>query len=407
MKNNKLAILIVIDAVGISTLEYLLEKHSKKVKLKNLVKLGLGKLLDKRYSKFLTGKYSGKSISLKVNQVSASADSLVGHREMMGIIDKRTYTLFYNGFPEEYLKAIEKVVGRKTFFNKMAGGIEAIELNAEHHEKTGELIVYASKCDPLIQIAMNEDIIPVKEQHFIADTAFKIGREMGIPITRCIARSYVRRNGEIIRTANRHDAVLPVEQKTLIDILNENYIWTISVGKTSDLVNVEYKEKIKINDKLFIDPSLKLKFVHPAQKDTNPFTAQGIINAIKAKKVIYRPYGTFIFANFVDTDSLYGHTRDIEGAIKAIEEIDRSISLIDKLIEKGDMVIITADHGMAHKEDYGYHNNEPIPLLAYIKGYNDLNGIKTGIMPGLTDIGNIIAQFFNLEKEYRNIVKLH
>ncbi|MEW5951969.1 MAG: hypothetical protein AB1637_08815 [Elusimicrobiota bacterium] len=406
MKKNKTAVVLVIDAVGISTFKYLFERYGKKTKLNNLAQLGLGEILGKDYLKYLPSKYSGKSLPLSVNQVSATADSLIGHREMMGVIDDRTYQLFYDGFPREYLKALEDAVGRKTFFNKMAGGVEAIEENADRHEKTGELIVYASKCDPLIQIAMNEDVIPVKEQHFIADTAFKLGREMGLPITRCIARSYIRRNGEIIRTSNRHDAVLPVGQKTLIDLMNENHIWTVAVGKTSDLVNTHYNAKIKLTNKIFLDPSLKLKFVHPKGKDTNPFTIQGTINALNAKKVVYRPKGTFIFTNLVDTDSLYGHTRDIKGAVKSLEEIDRNLPLIIKAMDKGDLLIITADHGMEHREDYGYHNNEPLPFISYRKGFDKkLGGLKTGKMPGLTDIGSILSQFFSLEKEYSEIIK--
>lgn len=406
MKNNKAAVILVIDAVGLSTFKYLFAKYGKKTRLVNLAALGLGEILDKESAKYLPGKYAGKALPLAVEQVSATADSLIGHREMMGVIDNRTYELFYNGFPAEYLKALEEAVGRKTFFNKMAGGVEAIEQNAQRHEKTGELIVYASKCDPLIQIAMNEDIIPVKEQHFIADTAFKIGREMGIPITRCIARSYVRRNGEIIRTSNRHDAVLPVEQKTLVDIMNENHVWTVAVGKTSDLVNTHYNAKIKIVNKIFLDPSLKLKFVHPKSKDTNPFGIQGTINALNAKKSVYRPKGTFIFTNLVDTDSLYGHTRDVAGAIKSIEEIDRTLPLIMKAMDKGDLLIITADHGMEHREDYGYHNNEPLPFIVYRKGFDKkLGGLKTGKMPGLTDMGNLVAQYFKIEKEYQSVVK--
>ncbi|GAB4031728.1 MAG: phosphopentomutase [Elusimicrobiota bacterium] len=406
MKNNKTALVLVIDAVGLSTFKYLFGKYGKKTALKNLAALGLGEIIGKENSKYLPGKYAGRALPLSVDQVSATADSLIGHREMMGVIDNRTYELFYDGFPKDYLSALEKAVGRKTFFNKMAGGVEAIEQNAQRHEKTGELIVYASKCDPLIQIAMNEDIIPVKEQHYIADTAFKIGREMGLPITRCIARSYVKRNGEIIRTSNRHDAVLPIGQKTLVDIMNEKHIWTVAVGKTSDLVNTHYNARIKLTNKVFLDPALKLRFVHPKQKDTNPFTIQGTINSLNAKKVVYRPMGTFIFTNLVDTDSLYGHTRDVAGAIKSLEEIDRNLPLIINAMDKGDLLVITADHGMEHRDDYGYHNNEPLPFISYRKGFDrKLGGLKTGKMPGLTDIGNLLAQFFSIEREYSSIVK--
>ncbi|MBI4655188.1 MAG: hypothetical protein HY746_00420 [Elusimicrobia bacterium] len=405
---SRVTLLIVIDAVGISTIEHLLSKCNKKIKMPNLSRLGIGEIVSPEFKKRFSPGYSGKSYVTKVTQASASADSLVGHREMMGVVDNRTYNLFYDGFGQDYLAELEKRTGRKTFFNKMAGGMDAIELNADEHEKTGNLIVYASKCDPLIQIAMNENVIPVKEQHFIADTAFALAMEMKIPLTRAIARSYLKTpEGEIIRTSNRHDAVLPLEQKTLVDLLYEKNVWTVAVGKTLELVNANYHEKIKLTREIFIDPELGLRFVHPRKKDTNPYVAQGIINALVSAKSVYRPNGAFIFANLVDTDSVYGHTRDIEGAVKCIEEIDRIIPVFEKTLSKGDLLIITADHGMEHKEDYGYHSNEPLPLIAERKGAGaDLGGIRTGKYQGLLDAGSIIAQFFNCEKEYKEIINL-
>lgn len=405
---QKTALLLVIDAVGLSTLEYLLSKYPGKLKLPNLSRLGLGEIVAPEFKNRFPVKASGKAYAAGVSQVSATADSLVGHREMMGVIDHRTYDLFNDGFSKEYLAELERRIGRKTFFNKMAGGLEAIELNAAEHERTGKPIVYASKCDPLIQLAMNEDVIPVPEQHRIADIAFSLGREMGIPITRAIARSYIRnKQGEIIRTSNRHDAVLPIGQDTLVDILHRNAVWTVAVGKTSDLVNTSYHAKVKLNKEIFIDPSLKLRFVHAKKKDTNPFSIQGTINALQAAHSVYRPKGTFIFTNLVDTDSVYGHTRDVEGGLKSLEEIDRTLPLIEKNLAKGDLLGITADHGMLHREDYGYHNNEPLPFIAYRKGCDrKLGGLKTGQLPGLADIGNVFAQFFGVQGEYRKIVKL-
>ncbi|OIO05183.1 MAG: hypothetical protein COX65_05105 [Elusimicrobia bacterium CG_4_10_14_0_2_um_filter_56_8] len=402
---QKTALLLVIDAVGLSTLEYLLSKYPRKVKLPNLCRLGLGQIVLPQFRERLS-KASGKAYAARVSQVSATADSLVGHREMMGVIDHRTYDLFNDGFSSEYLAELEKRIGRKTVFNRMAAGMEAIELNAAEHERTGRPIVYASKCDPLIQLAMNEAVIPVAEQHKIADTAFALAMEMKIPITRAIARSYIKNaQGEIIRTTNRHDAVLPIGQDTLVDILRGGAVWTVAVGKTSDLVNTAYHARIKLNSEVFIDPALKLRFVHPKKKDTNPFSIQGTINALQAAHSVYRPKGTFIFTNLVDTDSVYGHTRDVEGALRSLEEIDRTLPLIEGNLAKGDLLGITADHGMLHREDYGYHSNEPLPFIAYRKGCDrKLGGLKTGQLPGLTDIGGVFAQFFGVQAQYKKIV---
>jgi phosphopentomutase len=262
--------------------------------------------------------------------------------------------------------------------------------------------VYASKCDPLVQIAMNERVVPVKEQHAIADAAFELALEMGIPVTRAIARAYIKTpEGEIIRTANRHDAVLPLGGKTLVDILYAKNVWTVAVGKTSDLVNTAYHEKIKLTNPAFVDPALDLRFVHPKKKDTNPFTVQGVVNALLAAKTLHRPAGTFIFANLVDTDSLYGHTRDVEGALRCVGEIDRVIPLIEDQMGQGDLLILTADHGMQHRPDYGYHNNEPLPLIAErIGAGEDLGGLQTGKGRSLREVGELVAQMFGCEAEF-------
>ncbi|MFA5160992.1 MAG: hypothetical protein WC421_01990 [Elusimicrobiales bacterium] len=403
MSNSKTALLLVIDAVGLDTLDYLLSKHPGPLNIPNLAALGLGEIVSPEHKAQIGAKTDADSFAARVEQASASADSVVGHREMMGVVDNRTFSLFPDGFPENYIRALELLVGRKTIFNKMAGGMEAIELNALEHETTGHPIVYASKCDPLIQIAMSEAVIPVREQHSIADAAFALAKEMGIPVTRAIARAYRRGpGGEIIRTANRHDAVLPLQGKTLPDILAVRGVWACAVGKTAELVNAGWHERVKLADKAFVSPQFVRGFIHPQGKDTNPLSAQGTYNAVAASKTVYRPNGTFIFSNFVDTDSLYGHTRDAEGALRCLEAADAMLGEIMRSLARGDLLIITADHGMAHRADYGYHNREPLPLLAKVSGGP---APKPANMKTLASAGLLVAEFFNCGKEFSAILK--
>jgi phosphopentomutase len=406
MRASSTALVVVLDAVGISTLNYLLEKTSLDVSLPNMSKMGLPKLLNKGLLKEII--QSKNTYAKTINQASATADSAVGHREMMGIVDDSTYELFPHGFKADYIKALEEKIGTKTLFNKMVGGMDAIRLNAEEHEKTGYPIVYASKCDPLLQLAMDENVIPVKRQHEIAEIAFNLSQKMGVPITRVIGRAYVKKeNGEFVRTSNRHDVVCPLESKTLIDILNEKGICTVSVGKAGELVNTEYCKKIKISNPALVDKSLGLRFVHPKKKDTNPMSIQGIVNALDdiGKDESSAVKGTFVFANLVDTDSLYGHSEDVDGAIRSIEESDRVLSIIKGKMKKGDLLAITADHGMEHRSDYGYHNLEPIPLLAERIGYEtfDLKGTNAKT---LADVGYLVAQLFKCENEFIETCKL-
>lgn len=401
MRKKAVVLLAVMDAVGLSTLEFLLRSGPGKVRFPNLSRLGLGRIVARDVAGRF-GRAGGRSFSVAIEQASASADSVVGHREMAGIVDSRTFGLFPEGFPGDYIAALETRIGRKTLFNRMAGGMEAIELNAAEHERTGRPIVYASKCDPLIQIAMNESVIPVKEQHAIADAAFELALDRGIPLTRSIARAYIRAGGgEIVRTPNRHDAVLPLEGTTLVDVLAGAGVWTVAVGKTSDLVNTQYHEKVKLTDRSFLDPGLRLRFVHPKGKDTNPLVTQGVVNALRSAHAVYRPRGTFVFANFVDCDSLYGHTRDVPGALASLAEFDRTLPLLERALGPGGLLILTADHGMEHRQDYGYHHKEPLPLIMERVGKDcsrEFPAPRRGF--GLTEIGRLVAEEFGCAKSY-------
>jgi len=401
MAKKATVLLLVLDAVGAETLDYLLDRYPGKLKLPNLSRLGLGRIVAPRHRDRL-GRDGKRTCAMRIKQASASADSVIGHREMVGIVDPSTYELFPNGFRRDFIAALEKRIGRRTIFNKMCGGIEAIELNAAEHERTGFPIVYASKCDPLVQIAMNEAVIPVKQQHAIADMAFELAREMGLPITRVIARAYVRApDGEIVRTANRHDTVLPLQGQTLVDVLNARDVWTVAVGKTSDLVNTAYNEKIKLTRPSFLDPDLGLRFMHEKKKDTNPYNIQGTVNALDAAAAVYRPAGTFVFTNLVDGDSLYGHTRDVPGGLRGLAGVDLALPLIEKNMRKGDLLIITADHGMQHRSDYGYHNKEELPLIVERMGCGaDLGGIMAGPGNSLCEVGDIVAQALGCAQEY-------
>lgn len=395
----------VLDAVGISTLEYLFDRHIGKVALPHLSRLGLGTLLNERHSARFGLRDDG-FYAVRLNQASASADSVIGHREMVGVVDERTYELFPNGFSSAFISALERCIGRKTIFNKQAGGSDAIRLNMEEHARTGHPIVYASKCDPLIQIAMDEAVIPVSEQHHIGDVALTLATDVGVRINRVIVRAFVRKpGGEFQRTANRHDAVLPVACRTLVDILREKGVYTVSVGKICDLVGTDFDEAIKLTDPFELDPTLGLRFVHPKNKDTNPFVAQGVINALRGVTTASRLEGTFIFANFVDTDSVYGHDRDVVGALNCVAEFDRILPLFVRMLYPGDLLLITADHGMEHRADYGYHSKEPVPLLAIRIGHgNDLGGLEKGATEGLTVVGDLVAQMFYCADYYRDSI---
>lgn len=397
MKNGPTALIIVLDAVGVTTLEYLLGKSGRKISLPNLAALGLGNILAERFRGEIPPNPRAQ-FARAVTQASAYPDSTIGHREMVGVIDHRTYQLFPDGFPADYVAALEKEIGRKTFFNRMAGGMEAIQDNREEHERTGFPILYASKCDPVLQLGMNETVIPVPEQHRIVDTAFALAQKMGVRITRVIGRSYVMKEGAVFRTPNRHDCTLPLSQPTFVEVAARHGIRTVSVGKTAELVGAQFDDKVKLTDPKSLDPGCGYRFVDSKKRDTNPFSIQGTLNALDAARTEARPKGSFVFANFVDADSLFGHTRDVEGALAAVGECDRQLPRIRGMLRPGDLLIVTADHGMEHRADYGYHSLEPMPMLAEKIGMPFEFGLFKKETLALA--GYLAAQLFGCAGEY-------
>lgn len=403
MKNGPTVLLMVLDAVGATTLEYLLAHGARKVDLPNLSEMGLGNVLSKKFRDRVAPCRQAR-FSRAITQASAYPDSTIGHREMVGVVDPRTYQLFPNGFPEDFVRALAEEIGRDLIFNKMAGGMEAIEENMDLHEKTGSPILYASKCDPVLQLAMDEGVVPVPEQHHIVDASFALARRMGLKITRSIGRSYTIRDGAVFRTPNRHDCTLPLDKPTLVGIVRGMGVRAVSIGKAAELVGAEFDDVIKLTDPGLLDPALGFGFVDGKRRDTNPYSIQGTINALSAAGSVPRPKGTFIFANCVDADSLFGHTMDVEGTLSSIEEFDRMLPKITGLLAPGDLIIITADHGMEYREDYGYHSLEPVPMLAAVSGARfDLELFERET---LALAGYLAAQVFGCEDEYVKVCGL-
>mgnify|MGYP003303939637 CR=1 FL=1 len=112
-----------------------------------------------------------KGIICKVNEASAGKDTLTGHYEMMGLlVTKPSVTFTETGFPKELVEELEKRWGRKIIGNKSASGTEIIKELGERQLETGEAIVYTS-ADSVLQIAANEEIIPLEELYKICEYA--------------------------------------------------------------------------------------------------------------------------------------------------------------------------------------------------------------------------------------------
>jgi phosphopentomutase len=372
-------VLMVLDSAGIGempdagnwgdagadTLGHILE--SRKVILPNLQALGLGNirpLKDLPAIEDPSGNY-GKC-TLKSN----GKDTTTGHWEMAGIILKKAFPTFPEGFPPRIIDefvAQAKLPG--VLANIPASGTEIIKQFGEEHVKTGKPIVYTS-ADSVFQIAAHEEIIPVERLYEICHIAREIldGEDK---VGRVIARPFLGATAETFtRTENRHDYAVPPPPDNLLPLMKENGLDVVCIGKIAS-----------IYDSMGVTEDLTAK--------NNDQAIDQTINALRAGS------RGLIFSNLVDFDMLYGHRRDTEGYAKALEHFDQRLPEIWDAMQEGDLFIITADHGNDPTKEGSDHTREYAPLLVY--GKSAKRGVNLGTRQSLSDIGQTIAENFGLE----------
>lgn len=169
---------------------------------------------------------------LRLSELSKGKDTTTGHWEIAGLVSEKAFPTFPNGFPPEVIGEFERRTGRKTLCNKPYSGTKVIADYGEEHIKTGALIVYTS-ADSVFQIAAHEDVVPVEELYKYCEIAREI-LQGDFAVGRVIARPF---EGEhpFKRTSRRHDFSLVPPKNTMFDVLKENGLDTIGVGKIFDI----------------------------------------------------------------------------------------------------------------------------------------------------------------------------
>lgn len=366
--------LIVLDSVGIGAAKDADKFHDEgtntfghtvertKVELPNFKNLGYFNILNGANEKTI-------AYFTKAEEVSNGKDTLTGHLEMMGVITEKPFKTFLNtGFPEELIRQIEEISGRKVIGNKAASGTEIIKELGEEQMKTGALIVYTS-ADSVLQIAAHEDVIPLEELYSICEKVRELTKKEEWKVGRIIARPYIGQPGNFVRTPNRHDYALNPAHSTVLDSLHDQHYSVVAIGKISDIFN-----------NCGITSSTKTK--------------DNLDGIQKIKETIQSDFTGLCFANLNDYDSKYGHRRDVEGYGKALKEFDNHLPEILSLLKEDDLLMITADHGNDPTFRGTDHTRENVPVIFYSKKFK--NPEQLPILKTYSDIGATIADNFNV-----------
>lgn len=308
----------------------------------------------------------------KMAAKSAGKDSTSGHWEIGGVILDKPFPVYPDGFPADLINEFEQKAKVKTIGNYPASGTEIIKQLGEQHTKSGEIILYTS-ADSVFQLAAHEEIIPLERLYEICQIArgMLIGQHA---VGRVIARPFIGRPGNFVRTTNRKDFSLEPFSDTILDKLTAQNIPVISIGKIYDL-----------------------------------FAGRGFSKAIKTKnndevmaKVIDEmtttDYG-LIFANLVDFDMLWGHRNDSEAFGKGLEAADKKLKNVLEKLKEDDLLIITADHGCDPTLKYSTdHTREYVPLLVYNNRMK--SGQNLGIRETFSDVAATLAEIFEIENSF-------
>jgi phosphopentomutase len=361
---------------GANTLRHIAEFcHANKqpLHLPNLVRLGLNAAITECNGQPIPELNDVTKIEAKYGyaaELSYGKDTSSGHWEIAGapvLFDWR----YFRETPSFPQKLIDEFVRRADLpgilGNKASSGTVILEELGDESVQTGKPIVYTS-ADSVFQIAAHEEAFGLERLYKICKIAREIVDEYNIG--RVIARPFTGSSGNYSRTKNRHDYSVPPHAETLLDKLKNAGGEVIAVGKIGDI------------------------FAHQGiTKEVPPSSGlMELFDATLAETKI-APDRSLVFTNFVDFDMVYGHRRDIEGYARALEQWDARLPEFEKLLQPGDVAIITADHGCDPTFKGVDHTREYIPVLVFG------SGIKPGSMgkrETFADIGQSLAKHFGL-----------
>ena len=371
------AIVIVLDSLGVgelpdaadygdrgsNTLAHIAEAVGG-LRLPNLAAMGLGNVEP------IAGVAAVESPQAcwgKMVEASVGKDTTTGHWELMGVVTKRPFPVYPEGFPYEIIHEFEGQIGRKSLGNKAASGTRIIEELGEQHIATGQPIVYTS-ADSVFQIACHEHVIPVDELYEMCRAARRILVDPH-DVQRVIARPFVGKLGAFTRTERRRDFALEPPRDTLLDLIVKSGGEVIGIGKIEDI---------------FAHRGITTS-IHTTN---NADCTRATISAISSGQ------GTLILANLVDFDMLYGHRNDPRGYAAALEEFDSALPKIVTALGDRDVLVLTADHGCDPTTRSTDHSREHVPLLVFGKSLKQ--GVDLGTRSSFCDLAATLGELLGI-----------
>ena len=284
-------------------------------------------------------------------EVSMGKDTPSGHWELSGVPvpwDWHSFPDTKPCFPQAVTDRICELAGTDGILaNSHASGTQVINDFADEHIRTGQPICYTS-VDSVLQIAAHED-------HFGVERLLTLCQDLApmlhaMKVGRVIARPFTGEIGNYQRTLNRHDYAIAPPSPTLCEWVKDAGRSVQAIGKIGDIFSMRGIDEVRKGaDSTLMDHLSDL--------------------------IDDAPEGGFVFANFVEFDSLYGHRRDISGYARHLEWFDAALAKLLPKLRDGDLLCVTADHGNDPSWVGTDHTREQVPVLIHGLGTRDLGKI--------------------------------
>lgn len=338
--------------------------------LPNFEKLGIGNITELKDIEAVDHPLASWG---KMREISAGKDSTTGHWEIAGIHMETPFPTHPNGFPDDVIKLFcEKTGNKSVLCNRPYSGTDVIDDFGEEHMKTGHPIVYNS-ADSVFQVACHVDVTPLETLYKWCEIARNEVLTGDHAVGRVIARPFSGKPGDFERVSDqRHDYSLVPPEPNMLSELQNNGITTWSIGKVIDLFAGHGFDQFR------------------RTKSNDEGIAQ-LLNLLSAENP-----KSFVFANLIDTDQIYGHRQDPAGYARCMEDIDRALPAIIGKLKQDDLLIITGDHGNDPADNSTDHTREFVPLLVLSGGQND--GKPLGTRSTFSDIAVSVLDAFGLNK---------
>ncbi|MHB8532100.1 MAG: phosphopentomutase [Solirubrobacteraceae bacterium] len=320
---------------GANTLVHLAEAVGG-LRLPTLQRLGLGSIMP------ILGvaPAADPAVHGRLAPLGPGKDSITGHWELMGVSLPSPLPVYPEGFPAELLARLREATGRELICNRAENGLIAIEQWGAEHLRTGALIVYTSQ-DSVLQLAAHAERVAPQELYRACEAAraMLVGEHA---VGRVIARPFEGRPGAFARMPGRRDYALVPPGRSYLELLQSAGAQVHAVGKVADLFGGRG-----------IDGS------HPGADNADALASVAAL----ARELDGNP-AALVFANLIETDQVYGHRKDVRGFAGALEQIDRAAGALVATLRAGDLLVVTADHGVDPAQSGTDHTREHVPLLA-------------------------------------------